>query len=450
MKVVVTNTVVLNGGDAAILMAIIRQVRDVYGQETEIVVADTQPDLAKRYYPELEFIAPLYVHAFPPRKEGRFQRLRGAARYARWYSSLPRLYAAAYALGRENVGTARLLTTGGEWESLRRYAEADVIISTGGTYLVETYWLAPRVFDFRIALLLQKPLVLFTQSMGPFESDYARRTLPGIFERAALILLRDSASMTHVHTLCDPADINARLAPDAGFLLADSQTLTAAEEAKIPAKGLQIAISVRYWPYFRSTTIQEGMDAYLTAVARSAEHLIREHGASITFVSTCQGVPGYAYDDSEVARDAVERIPADVRGSVAIDSSFHRPEDLMSRLAQFDLIVATRMHMAILGLAAGVPVLPVSYEFKTRSLFERLGMGEFVCDIEDLESDLLCEKLDRLIDRLPLIRRGLFRKVEEERRRATVVGEDLEVAVPVPIDGGENGDDTRHPRARSV
>lgn len=36
------------------------------------------------------------------------------------------------------------------------------------------------------------------------------------------------------------------------------------------------------------------------------------------------------------------------------------------------------MHMAILALTSGTPVFPITYEFKTQELFNRLGLGEWV------------------------------------------------------------------------
>jgi colanic acid/amylovoran biosynthesis protein len=161
-------------------------------------------------------------------------------------------------------------------------------------------------------------------------------------------------------------------------------------------------------------------------------------------------VAGYTYDDSNVARDVAARIRQDLLGRVIVDSRFHRPEDLMHNLKRFDLVVATRMHMAILGLVAGVPVLPVSYEFKTQSLFDRLGMGEFVCDIENVADGALQDTLDRLIDNLPSFRRTLFRKVEEERRRAVAAGEDLEVAVPEPTDDDDHDEISQKREAQSA
>ena len=42
----------------------------------------------------------------------------------------------------------------------------------------------------------------------------------------------------------------------------------------------------------------------------------------------------------------------------------------------FDFVVATRMHMMILSLCVGTPVLPIAYEFKTKELAARLGIAD--------------------------------------------------------------------------
>ena len=436
MKVLITNTVILNGGDAAILFAVIRQVKNVFGDEVEIVVADTQPELARVYYPDLHIIAPVYLHAFPPRKGGHFPKLKGAVRFARWYSSGARLYAAAYALGRGMRFGARSLTTNAEWASLREYSEAEVIISTGGTYLVENYWLAPRIMDFRIALLLGKPLVLYTQSMGPFATPSIRRALSDIFRNAALILLRDEESLAHLLDLCDPNEVEARQAADAVFSLADPEALVRGV-SRTMSNGLRVAVSVRDWPYFTSRDADNGMKAYKDAVAGLVHHVVSRHGGSVTFISTCQGIPGYAYDDSAVAAEIVSRLPDDVRAHVRVDADFHRPEDLLQRLSEFDLVVATRMHAAILALAAGTPVLPISYEFKTRALFERLGMREFVHDIESVISSELNTSFDRMLEKLPTMRREIASAVEAERRRAAAAEEYLDAVRHTSMDQAE-------------
>src|SRR5262249_26086042 len=72
MRVVITNVVALNGGDAAILLAAIQVLRAAFGADTQFVLFDSQPEVAERLYPELEFRE--LWHARATRRAGRFLR----------------------------------------------------------------------------------------------------------------------------------------------------------------------------------------------------------------------------------------------------------------------------------------------------------------------------------------------------------------------------------------
>lgn len=438
MKVLVTNTVLLNGGDAAILTALLRQIRNVVGSETEIVVADTQPELARKYYPELQICSPLYLHLFPPKAEGPFSKLRGAFRFARWYASVPRLYLAAFLLARGLRRSAQLLVTSAEWSTLTEYEAADAVISTGGTYLVENYWLGPRIFEFKVALLLGKPLVLYTQSIGAISKPWTRSALKDVFVKASAIILRDERSQRNVHDLCRPEKVKTCVAADAVFSLADPDAL--ARAASGPREGgssLRVAVSVRRWPFFRSVGAEEGMEAYMHAVAGLVEHLIRTHDAEVVFLSTCQGVEDYAYDDSRTAATIAEMLGSGVQGAAHVESSYHKPHELLELLEDFDLVVATRMHMAILALVAGVPVLPIAYEFKTAALFDRLDMAELVHDVETVSADALVTSAETILNDLVGVHRRLFPRVELERERAKKAEACIDRVLSAPFRGEE-------------
>ena len=53
-------------------------------------------------------------------------------------------------------------------DDIRHYLSADMVISTGGTYLIEPYGLYTQYIDYLITHNLRKPLIFYTQSMGPF------------------------------------------------------------------------------------------------------------------------------------------------------------------------------------------------------------------------------------------------------------------------------------------
>ena len=69
---------------------------------------------------------------------------------------------------------------------------------------------------------------------------------------------------------------------------------------------------------------------------------------------------------------SVATLPDEIRARVRVDGDFHTPDELLELLRDFDWVVATRMHLAILTLGVGTPVLPIAYEFKTTELFKSL------------------------------------------------------------------------------
>jgi len=408
MKVVITNTAMCNGGDAAICYAIMAVVRDAFGPDTTFTLVDPLAGVARRYYPDIEM---LQAAGFGYTLPGPLHRLVGRINRGR----IPRLR------------LARQLKVLGTWLSdflvgprerplLRAYRDADLVISTGGTYLVDHYDVTARLFEIELALYAGKSPVFYTQSLGPFATAEKAAAVKPYFDQAALILLRDEKSKGYL-TKLNVASAKMHVLADSVFAMAQPEALNAAKAA--PSEMKRIAISVRRWSFFQDQSGAAGMKRYASAVARAAEWLVRTHGCEITFISTCQGIPEYHYKDSEVADEIVAEVsdPA-LRSRMRVDSRFHDPMELQTLLSQFDLVIATRMHMAILSLCAGVPVFPIAYEFKTTELFTRLGMGNWVLPIESASEDKLVTMLEDFLKHLPERRKALFEGVEEERKVA--------------------------------
>ena len=136
---IITNTVALNGGDAAILLGLVKLLRTALGDDTTFVIFDNQPDAAARRYPELDFRE--LWHRRATRRAGRqLRKLRRAA-------YLARVRLAAWLQHRGATRLSRALLDAEGRRALDDYAAADLIVSSGGTYLVEHYSLSPRLFE---------------------------------------------------------------------------------------------------------------------------------------------------------------------------------------------------------------------------------------------------------------------------------------------------------------
>ncbi|HEX6271636.1 MAG TPA: polysaccharide pyruvyl transferase family protein, partial [Polyangiaceae bacterium] len=182
---------------------------------------------------------------------------------------------------------------------------------------------------------------------------------------------------------------------------------------------------VRHWSHFSRTSADEGMRRYHETIARLVEHLVRERAAEVTFVSTCQGIPEYWTNDARTAGEIVARIAPDVRPSVRLDGNFRRPEELLELFATTDLVVATRMHAAILALMAGTPVLPIAYETKTSEVFASLSCGDLVLELETITPERAVDTCSALFRDIDARREALASAVDEQRGSARSVVERL-------------------------
>jgi colanic acid/amylovoran biosynthesis protein len=257
--------------------------------------------------------------------------------------------------------------------------------------------------------------MLFTQSLGPFHRESNRRKFKKIFNKMLLIFVRDKVSYQHLEDL--QVDLSkVHIFPDVVFFSsAESPKLDESQDLNSERVHLQVALSVRHWKHFKTIDNSHGMANYIEAVRQIVVHLIRKHGASITFISTCQGIPEYSHDDSKTAVEIYNGLPEDTKDHVQVDSQFHMPDKLISFLASFDMVISTRMHMAIMALVSGTPVIPIAYEFKTFELFKQLEMEKWVLDIETISSGYAISLLDAFLAKRQNMRPDIISSILKKR-----------------------------------
>ncbi len=397
MRILIVNSVALNVGDAAILMGELRALREVFGPDLRIEVAEQTPAVAGRLYPDVAFFAGLHSrHAHWPR----WRAHGGVASLRKRRTSLAvRLLPAAPRL-------ARLLLSREQREHLDRIAASDVVVATGGTYFVEHYDFTAKADELLAAQALGKPTFLFTQSMGPFRRERSQRVMRRIVAGSRGVFLRDERSrghLTEIGAMAERLSVHA----DAAFALdapADAGRPTSRPSAAAPSAlpPTRVAISVRSWSHARAAEGGDAREDYRRAVAEAARALART-GSEVVFLSTCQGVPEYWTDDSRFAAELVRDLLAGEPG-IRVDTQFRSPDALAAELATYDLAIATRMHFAILALVARTPVVAIAYEFKSRELLRSLGMESWAVDFEEVTAEFLARAAGKVLARGPSLR----------------------------------------------
>lgn len=393
----------LNGGDSAILDAQV-QVLQRRWPDVRITVHERDVKAAARYAPRHRFVPFLGEQVEHPPGALSF---RGARRLRRTTALL------RASLARQAPWLRLLLP------SVLR--DVDLAVYTGGTSLTENYSLAEKLWELELLRRAGIPYAFFPQSAGPFNDATNRALLAPVLAGAALVMLRDRRSLSHV---LDAGALPGRcvVVPDVVFALARVDSTVAQGSDERPER---VAVSVREWPYFTTCSPAEGRARTITAFRQLVSTLVRERGAQVTFVSTCQGRPEYTHDDSVFAREIVTGLDDNVRPSVEVDGAPYPTEALIDRLAEFDAMVSMRLHAAILAVCSGVPTLAVAYEYKSTEVWSQLGQDEFTLDLETLDGAELASVAASLLDRCARTRADLTLRVASLRYDALRLGDAL-------------------------
>lgn len=421
---VIMNAVALNTGDAAILYGLLTILKSRFPDGFRVTVFNNQPEAAARYHSGLEFRRSLFAGHRECRAEQWVRRLG----YGHWNNRVRALRFRLYLLSRRYhlplIGAS--LVSREERVSLDVYDSADAAISTGGTYLVEVYSLDSRIRELELGPSAQLPLVLFTQSLGPFTRGPESARLRQVVTAARAVLLRDERSRRHLLEIGVPDD-RIVLAADAAFALASNGAQRKRYKSGAEV-GPRIAISVRRVRSFLAPDGAAAESRFFDGVAALTRYAVNKHRAHVVFLSTCQGAPEYTTDDSLTADGIIERLPHNYRSHVTVDRAFRTPKELSQAYSHFDLLVATRMHAAILALCKGTPVIGLAYEFKITELFADMGIPELCLPIKPWLTDRAESTLDHVLEHQQHYSEKITTAVREFRQDALNAGRHLPIS----------------------
>jgi polysaccharide pyruvyl transferase WcaK-like protein len=317
MNILISNSVPLNGGDEALLQALVESLKERWPQST-ITALCNNLDLSRQHLPDLPLAPDL-----------------------------------EFASGASLRQASEL------------YRQADLILSAPGGFLHDFYPIEDRLRGFEVALALRKPLILLGQSLGPFWKPESLRRIPQVLNRASCICIRDQASKQHLlEAGIKPALI--RQTTDIAFLWRHlSPDLFRPRSGPIRTVGL----CFRAWPLDDTVVVDET----IAKADRLCRWLLGDPNRELVFISTCQGIPGYV-DDSEIAVRIVERLPGELRNRCRISRSRLGPRELIRALGSCDAFIGMRLHACILSMLGGTPAMGLGYEQKTQDIFQQLGL----------------------------------------------------------------------------
>lgn len=417
MKILITNAYsARNKGDAGIILGMIRDLtaRENF-RDAQIAVSSADfPGDRDRYpcrvVPSLNSVCRSY---------GGYAFLRQLL-FLAVVRPLTMLWAFVYRVFGKRLGVPAPLR-----EMLDAYADADLIIAAGGGYLYTrslfrgNVVLLMALHSFLLGRMLGRPVVLYSQSIGPFASIIQEWIVVRALRRTQMIILREDASSDLLRDWRLPVPLHRGV--DAAFLV-EPEPL---ETDLLPENEdrMLVGMTVRSW--FRRPSAQK---QYEKTLASFVDWLVAEHKADVVFVP--QVTHTQARDDDRVV---ARRIAGRTSNALAVrvieqELSAGQIKTLCGRMRFF---VGTRMHSNIFALSMGVPTMAIGYQPKTEEIMGELDASEYVVSVEALSFDALRslflrlmeheqETRDRLRELVPVLCEGAMltgQLVEEAYRR---------------------------------
>lgn len=239
-----------------------------------------------------------------------------------------------------------------------------------------------------IATVAKVKWIVSGVGVGPLANWAARPFGRFILQGADSVVVRDVESSDYMDGLGLSA-LPRSVSSDAAFLLSDEGPLWPYRPIDLPPKrGKRIGIHVTTYSAapVQTRQILEGVARWVRSLPES----------DIDIVVFCDA--GIGRFSTEVYVELSAMLPT----FNIINRAYWGPPDTLALLKSCDVIVTTKLHVGIVSVGYGMPVLAVGPHSKIDRLYRQLDMPELRIPFNDASSHAVEERLHRVAGRAPV------------------------------------------------
>jgi polysaccharide pyruvyl transferase WcaK-like protein len=248
-----------------------------------------------------------------------------------------------------------------------------------------------------LPLMLQKDLVMFPQTYGPFKRATSRSMARWVLRRAKRIYSRDQAGLDYVRNLVGRPDVwnTVEFAPDVAFLLESRRPSGLDADPEVIRNGASAVVGLNvsgliYYGGYRGGNEFGLRVPYKELVDAIVERLLRKAGVRILLVPHVIPVGVYKGDienDRAACLDVHRRLSVRYPGRLFVAEGTYDQGEIKYVIGLCDFFIGTRMHSCIAALSQCIPAVGVAYSKKFEGVFETIGAGDLVADMRSLDAD---------------------------------------------------------------
>ena len=291
--------------------------------------------------------------------------------------------------------------------------EADIVISTGGHHITTMFVpdaITPQIFDMAAALLYEKPLLLWSQSIGSFKfkSAKSRLMVQKILSGTSQIFIRDEDSVEQIKEMQVSLE-NVSKTRESVFGLCDIVKSRTKPSTRPPVMGISVYVHTRA----NRLKEHENNPRYFATLI---DHAI-EAGYEVRF---------FPMELQGTDRQFIEAVINNVnkKENCEIVEGFPGTLDHINAIAQCKMFVGHKTHSQIFSLLAATPLLAIAYHKKTEDFMAQYGLEKYCITDEQISAEKLIElfgeinnNLDFINEKQEMTGSGMCKQVREDFAR---------------------------------
>lgn len=398
MKILLINQYAGNKGDRAVLFATCRMLRAI-DPSLDITVSTSDPKLwdGYDYYCEnsIDFVP--YAWDFTTQITGRKFCCKLLEKVKKYTFTLHRESFLAFT----HFFYAKFLINPAFYEAAKR---SDLVISIGGhhfTTLLTRDLVSPVNYDAMSVLSMNKKLICFSQSFGPFLFRNPRnlKLTRKILSSCSMLYPREKQSKDEL----------LRLGISTNKMSSTYETVLNLNNLFIkhtpPTKrAKQIGIAI----YCTQHRNEQEQNLYIHTIAAFCNHT-NSKGYTVCFFP--MELKGSGPDDRPIIKDILNHI-SDKERSICIDNDLSTEEHIR-RVAECQVFIGHKTHSTIFALASGTPLIAIAYHPKTIQFMEQFDVANYAIDEKRLSGAILIEKFQQIEKELDSIALNQYKKASQ-------------------------------------
>ncbi len=266
----------------------------------------------------------------------------------------------------------------------RSMLDSSVVVDVAGISFADGRGFAIVVYNALmtgVPLLLGVPTVKAAQALGPFQSIPNKWLAPLVLRRVKTVCARGARTREHLDSLrgvnaVDVADLAFSLDEAAGLPSAVSTALSSLDSNFIVVMPSAVVKGI-----FESTG-----GNYVSAMASLVAEIRSKTGRSVVIAphSYRAGLPEGRMNDGPVCREVAEACVSDSQ-VLGLDSDLTAGE-LRHLVALGSVLVTSRFHAMISGLATSTPTVVVGWSHKYKEVLDDFGLSSLGLDSSALNN----------------------------------------------------------------